>query len=219
MITITYSADQKILADQIRSNLSQSGFKLAHPVLLVLVSAESNSDPSVLDEIKRALQKRYTVIPILAESVTLPEILDAYQPLNFTSGYKQAVLMTRLSQPTMSNADVKQANRRALMSNADVKQANRRALIVIGGIAFFMFLVGIISIMDGIVAFPVDEYNEEATFQAEWNDGLIVETLEYVQPRTTQDALNFQSTLEVAPTRLYLYIRETATAIPKSQGD
>ena len=45
-----------------------------------------------------------------------------------------------------------------------------------------------------MVGFPVAEYNEDATFQAQWVDGLIRETLEHVQPRSTEDALNFPAT-------------------------
>jgi len=205
MISITYSADQKTLAEQIRDDLSKAGFQPAHSVLLVLVSSASNNDPSVQDEIKRALNRGLTVIPILTESVSVPESLDAIKPLNFSGSYKRASLLTRLTQSTMTDADV--------------KQANRRALTVIGSIAFVMFAVAIIGIMGGLVGFPVDEYNEEATYQAEWVNGLIVETLEYSQPRTTQDAENFPATLEAVPTRVFLFIRGTATALPNAQGD
>lgn len=205
MINITYSADQKALAEQIRDDLTRANFQPTHPILLVLVSQASNNDPSVQAEVQRAIQKGSPIIPILSEPVALSEALDAYKPLNFSGGYKWQSLMTRLSQTSM-NRD-------------DVKQANRRALIFVGGLAFIMFVVGIIGIMGGVVAFPVEEYNEEATFQAQWIDGLIGETLEYVKPRTTQDALNFDATLEVAPTRLFFYIRGTATAIPNAGED
>lgn len=206
MINITYSADQSALAEQIRDDLSRANFKAAHDVLLVLVSSESNNDPSVQAEIRQAIQRQIvSIIPILAENVTLPESLDPYKPLNFSGGYKRNALITRLSQTTMTQADV--------------KQANRKALVFIGGIAVVMFVLAIIGIMGGMVAFPVDEYNEEATYQAEWINGLIVETLEAAQPRTTQDAIEFDATLEAVPTRVYLYIRETATALPDTQGD
>ena len=105
------------------------------------------------------------------------------------------------------------------MTRAEVRQANRRALLVIGAIAALMFGLAIMGILSGLVAFPVTEYNEEATFQSLWIDGLIGETLEYVQPRSTDDALNFAATLEAAPTRLYYYVRGTATALPRTQGE
>lgn len=204
MINITYAADQKVLAEQIRDDLAE--YQSAHQVLLVLVSADSNNDPSVQAEIKRAVDRQIvSIIPILAENVALPELLDRYKSLNFSGGYKRNVLMTRLSQTTMTDKDV--------------KKANRLAFVFIGGIALVMFVVGILGIVGGVVAFPVDEYNEEATYQAEWINGLIVETLEAAQPHTTQDAVNFESTLEAVPTRVYLYIRETATAMPNVQGD
>ena len=102
------------------------------------------------------------------------------------------------------------------MTPADIRRANRRALIVIASIAALMFGIAVVAMVNGFVAFPVAEYNEEATFQSLWIDGLIRETLEQVQPRTTEDALNFPATHEAAPTRLYLYIRETATALPNA---
>lgn len=211
MISITYSAEQKVLAEIIRDDLSKAGFEPNQPVLLILVSAESNNDPSVQDEIKRGINKGMTIVPILAEKVAVPEQLDAYKPLNLSAGYKRAPLLTRLTQSTMTRDDV--------------KKANRLAFTFIGGLAFVMFAAAVLGIMGGVVGFPIAEYNEEATFQAEWVNGLIVETLEFVQPRSTQDAENFPATLEAAPTRLFLYIRETATALPNStpmpdiQGD
>ncbi len=205
MISITYSADQKSLAEKIRDDLASADVQPAHPVLIVLVSNESNNDPSVQREVEQALKRGFTIVPILTESVSVPETLDAVKPLNMSGGYKSQPLLTRLSQSTMTRTDV--------------RTANRRALTVIGAIALVMFSMGIIGIMGGVVAFPVDEYNEEATYQAEWVNGLIVETLEYAQPRTTQDAENFEATLEAVPTRVFLFVRGTATALPNTQEE
>lgn len=202
MISITYSADQKDLAEKIRDDLARAGFHPAHPVLIVLVSAESNTDPSVQSEVETAIKRGTTIIPILTESVALPENLSPFKPLNMTSEYKSKPLFTRLSQSTMTRTDV--------------KTANRRAFVVIGVIALAMFLMAVIGIMGGVVAFPVKEYNDEATYQAEWVNGLIHETLEHAQPRTTQDAENFSATLDAVPTRVFLFVRETATALPNN---
>lgn len=205
MINITYSAQDVELANQIKDDLAKTRYEPVHPVLIVLVSGDSNHDPTVQEEVKRAIQKGITIVPILTEHVAIPPELDAYKPLKFIGGYKRNPLLTRLS--TVS------------MSRKDVQQANRRALIVIGGIALVMFFLAVIGIYSGMVAFPVEEYNQEATFQQQMVDGLIGKTLEYIKPKSTDDALNFASTLEAAPTRLYYYARGTATAIPKSQGD
>ena len=202
MIRITYSAEQKQLAELIRDDIS-AAFPASPPLLIVLVSAQSIHDPAVIAEIEGARQKGLPLLPILAENVQLPQALEFEKPLNFAAGYQREAIVRRLSQLTMTGADL--------------RQANRRALIVIGAIALLMFSVAIFAMATGLVAFPVAEYNEEATFQAQWINGLIRETLEYVQPRSTQDAVNFESTLEAAPTRLYYYVRGTATALPRTQ--
>ncbi len=204
MIHITFTADQKQLAQQIRDDLT-GAFETASPLLIVLVSAASNQDPVVAAEVARARQSGLQLLPILLENVALPEALAYEKPLNFAAGYRRAILLRRLSQLTMTSTEV--------------RQANRRALLVIGAIAALMFGLAIIGMLSGLVAFPVAEYNEEATFQALWIDGLIRQTLEYAQPRSTDDALNFAATLAAAPTRLYYYARGTATALPRTQGE
>ncbi len=203
MIHITYAAEQKDLAERIRDDLS-GAFESPPPLLIVLVSAASNQDPVVAAEIARARQNGAQLLPILAENVALPEALAYEKPLNFSAAYQRDSLLRRLAQLTMTNREA--------------RQANRRALLVIGAIALLMFSLAIIGMLSGLVAFPVAEYNEEATFQSLWIDGLIRETLEYAQPRSTEDALNFAATLEAAPTRLYNYARGTATALPRTLG-
>ncbi|MCY4538559.1 MAG: hypothetical protein OXE52_10060 [Chloroflexi bacterium] len=203
MIHITFSADQEQLARQIRDDLT-GAFETAPPLLIVLVSAASNRDPVVAAEIARARQSGLQLLPILLENVALPVSLEYEKPLNFAAGYRRASLLRRLSQLSMTSREV--------------RQANRRALLVIGAIAAVMFGLAIMGMLSGLVAFPVAEYNEEATFQSLWIDGLIRETLEYAQPRSTDDALNFAATLEAAPTRLYYYARGTATALPRTLG-
>lgn len=199
MIRITYSNAQQQLAEQIRDELTDA-FGATRPILIVLISADSNADPVVQAEIEDARRTGARLLPILVEKVTLPPTLNDEKPLSFAGGFKRESLLRRLSEVTMTDADT--------------RRANRRALIVVGVIALIMFGLAIIGMLSGLVGFPVAEYNEEATFQAQWIDGFIRETLEYVQPKTTIDALNFGVTLEAAPTRLFYYVRGTATAMP-----
>ena len=202
MIRITYSPEQKSLAEQIRDDLSDT-YQLSAPLLIVLVSRQSKSDPHVQAEIEKARADRAHIVPILTENIAPPASLENRRSLDFSGGYDRERLLRRLAQVTMTPADI--------------RRANRRALTVIASIAALMFGIAVVAIGSGVVAFPVAEYNEEATFQAQWIGGLIGQTLEYVQPRTTEDALNFPATHEAAPTRLYLYIRETATALPNAE--
>ena len=203
MIRITYSREQKALAEAIRDELSDR-FQQSRPLLIVLVSKASNVDPQVMAEVERARTEGAQILPILTEDIALPAALAGRRSLNFIGGYDRARLLKRLSQ--------------SAMTPADIRRANRRALSLIAGIAALVFCIAVIAIARGAVAFPVAEYNEEATFQAQWVDGMIRETLEVVKPRSTEDALNFPATQEAAPTRLYLYIRETATALAREGG-
>ncbi|MCY3797408.1 MAG: hypothetical protein OXG84_06355 [Chloroflexi bacterium] len=203
MIHITYSGQEERLAERIRDDLAQS-VPLTGPVLIVLVSRASLADRHVQAEVEKARANGIHIVPILTEAIELPARLMDWRPLNFSGGYDRERLLERLAQATMKPDAL--------------RRANRRALTVIGGIALLVFAVALVTINRGLIAFPVAEYNEEATFQAEWVNGLIRETLEQVQPRTTEDALNFPATHAAAPTRLYLYIRETATALPKAGG-
>ncbi|MCY3867390.1 MAG: TIR domain-containing protein [Chloroflexi bacterium] len=203
MIRITYSPDRQPLAERIRDDLSDRILRPT-PFLIVLVSRHSNVDPHVQAEIEKAMAKSLPVLPILSEDVALPAALAEQLALDFSGGYDRDRLLRRLARLTGTQNDV--------------RRANRRALVTIGGIAALMFGIALIAIAGGLVAFPVAEYNEEATFQAQWIGGLIGQTLERVQPRSTEDALHFPATHEAAPTRLYLYIRETATALPKAGG-
>lgn len=203
MIHITYSDDEKALAERIRDDLAHS-VPLSGPVLIVLVSRTSLADRHVQAEVDKSLAKGIRIIPIVTEELELPERFMDRRPLDISGGYDRERLLARLEQ--------------AAMRSQDLRRANRRAFALIGGIALLVFAVALVTINRGLIAFPVTEYNEEATFQSKWIGGLIGETLEAVQPRSTEDALNFPATHEAAPTRLYLYIRETATALPRSGG-
>ena len=198
MIRITYAREQEPLAEQISDDLAGAA-QPTQPLLIALVSRGSNADPHVQAEIERALAKGGRVVPILCEEIGLPAALGDRRALDFSGGYDGERLLRWL----------------ALTPEA-LRRRNRRGLMLAAAIAALIFGIALVAISRGLVAFPVAEYNEEATFQSQWIGGLIGETLAAVQPRTTQDALNFAATHEAAPTRLYLYIRETATALPKS---
>jgi len=202
MIRITYTEEQTPLAERIRDDLAAAN-EAPLPLLIVLVSAASNADPVVQAELAQALAAGERILPILAEAVALPPALGDRPALDFSRGYSREGLLERVA--------------RATAPGVELRRSNRRALLVFALLAVLMFGLAIVTMVNGIVAFPVAEYNEEATFQAQWIDGLIRETLEAVQPRSTEDALNFAATHEAAPTRLFYYIRETATALAAGQ--
>ncbi len=204
MIRITYAPTDQELAQRISLDLSHQAAS-AQPLLIVLASEAALVEPSVQAEIAGAQRLNRPILPILTGAVELPAMLANLQPLDFRAGYDREQLLARAA---------RLAGRRK-----DIRRANRRALAVFVCLVAIMFGLAIAGMAGGLVAFPVAEYNEEATFQAQWIDGLIHETLEFVQPRSTEDALNFAATYEAAPTRLHFYVRGTATAsarVPES---
>lgn len=202
MIRITYARDQQPLAERIRDDLSAAE-QLAQPWLIVLVSLQSRRESTVQAEIERAIAEHRPILPILVDEAELPAALAQWPSLDFRQGYMRESLLSCLEQDRAEGHAI--------------RRANRRALAAFGILAALIFALAIVAMANGAVAFPVAEYNEEATFQAGWIDGYIRETLEYAQPRTTADALNFAATFEAAPTRLYFYVRGTATALANPQ--
>lgn len=202
MIRITYARDQAPLAERIRDDLA-CHHPPPQPLLIVLVSRQSNADRHVQDEIERALAEGARILPILCETAALPASIENMRSLDFSAGYDREPLLLRLDE--------------AAGRSDELRRANRRGLVVVGAFAILMFGIALVAINRGLVAFPVAEYNEEATLQAQWVDGLIGETLEAIEPRSTEDALNFAATYEAAPTRLHFYIRVTATAAASSE--
>lgn len=200
MIRIAYAPADQALANSIRADLSQQATQ-AQALLIVLATDAALAEPSVQSEIARAQQQGTPILPIVTGAVELPPALAKLHPLDFGAGYRGDLLRKRAAELT--------GRRR------DIRKANRRALLVFAGLAAIMFSLAIAGMSAGLVAFPVAEYNEEATFQAQWIDGLIRETLESVQPRSTADAMNFAATYEAAPTRLHFYVRGTATAMAR----
>ena len=85
MIHITYSHEQKALAEQIRDDLSDSN-QLSRPLLIVLVSAQSKADPLVQAEIERARGEHTQILPIQTENVSLPTLLQDRRRAEFQRG-------------------------------------------------------------------------------------------------------------------------------------
>ena len=198
MIRITFAPDEAELAEVISDDLA-SDFDAGKNLLIVLLSRAALDDAYVQAELERALQQNERILPVLLDDAALPDKLRQLPALDFRQGYDRERLLAQL--------------RNSAANGANIRRANRRALMILGGLATLIFAWAVLAISGGTIAFPVAEYNEEATLQAEWISGLVDETLAAAQPRSTEDARNFAATFAAAPTRLHFYIRGTATAL------
>jgi len=198
MIHITFAPADASLAAAIRDDLAR-GTPATSPLRIVLLSSQAIADPTLQAELTAAHARGERVVPLLLEELELPAPWQRSQPLDMRGGYDGRHLRAHIA--------------RFAQQERQLRRSNRRFFALFAGIATTVFLVAMVALYNGSVAFPVDEYNEEATLQAEWVEGLIGATLEAVQPRTTADAQQFAATYAVAPTRLHFYIRGTATAL------
>jgi hypothetical protein len=88
------------------------------------------------------------------------------------------------------------------------KKRNQRIGAWLAGVALLWFIIGIILVgVYGIHA-PVEEYNTDNTIVAATVDNI----LEQYRPRSTEDALNFDATVQAAPRSSRPLLAATATA-------
>lgn len=201
MLNITYAtADQKT-AEQIQEDLSQARLRLENEMLIVLLTPDSVKDATVQSAIKQAQDSGTIIAPVMLEKTALPDGLKKERTLDFSKKYDKNKLF-------------------AFVRGIDVTKEriskNRRLLFVVGGASLLMFVISIVTISAGIVVFPADEYATENAIRDAQIATLVAPDIELLRPRTTADALNFQSTLDAVENEdLLPFIIGTATAIPQ----
>lgn len=197
-MTIVYHAADSAVANRIQNDLPHNLNSENH--LIVVLSPQAVEDSGIQNAIAKALDENKRIVPVLAHSTPLPNLIEHLKAVDFTKGYHLEALTARLSEP--ENAFHMKVHTPA------VKNSNRRAGYAIAVIAVLMFLGGIYLVgVLGIQA-PTEEYNNVETE--------IIETRNYyidsVLPRSTEDALNFQATVDAARPTLRPFLIATATA-------
>jgi hypothetical protein len=201
MLNITYAATDAHTAEQMQQDLSQAGLRLDNPMLIVLVTPDSIADASMQADIAQAKQAGNIIAPVILRQASLPDNLKGEISLDLSKKYDKNKLIAFVKRSDITKERVAK---------------NRRLLFYVGGAALLMFVISIISIAKGIVAFPVDEYATENAIRDAQIATLVAPDIEMVRPRTTEDALNFESTLDAVQNEdLLPFIIGTATAIPE----
>lgn len=201
MLNITYAQNDAHTAEQIQADLTNANLRLDNPVLLVLLTPESVKDESVLSVITQSKRDKHVIVPVILRQTTLPDNLKSEKSLDLTKKYDKKKLIQFVKQ-----ADI----------GKDRQARNRLYFYVVGGIVLLMFIISLASISSGIVVFPVDEYATENAIRDAQVNTIVAPQIEVVRPRTTEDALNFDMTLEAIDNdELLPFIIGTATAIPE----
>ena len=202
MINITYAPNDAHTAEQIQKDLSAANLRLDHDMLIVLVTPDSVSDDTVEHAIVTAQAEGHVIIPLILRKATLPASISQLPALKQLSGYRKQPLMQFIQQADLGE---------------ETRAGNRRLLLFVGAAALSMFIISLGAIGSGFVAFPEDEYATENAIREQQINTIVAPQIEGLRPRTTQDAENFQTTLEaVSNEDLLPFIIGTATAIPES---
>lgn len=204
MLTITYAPSDEALAQRISADLSTlpASIDTARAALVVL-SPEALADRAVEQGMITALDNGQHLLPVLAKPVTLPKLINHLGALDFSERYDRDALLkavTHLCSP--------EAGLPVRVRTPKVRASNRFSALILLVIILGLFVLSMLALGGGIIAFPNEEY---ATIDREVTQ-TIGAYLEANLPRTTQEALNFPSTLQAAPTRQRPLLAATATA-------
>lgn len=228
MHTLVYTAADRTMAQQIEAAVRQAGYALtdltsaqapattgSKSALIALLSPAGLNDPMLVRTMDSAMDAGQHIIPVLVKPVAeLPKSINHLSALDFSGGIDADALNQRVEQVESGAAGLPLRTR-----TPSVRKSNGRTALVLGAVAFFMFLVGLYAVgVLGIQA-PVEEYNEIDTQVALTNAANIVPELEqYARflPQSADDAANYESTLRAVPTVYRPFMAGTATAV--SQG-
>ena len=199
MLNMTYAASDSALAEQMTKDLSTAPLKLDHSLLIVVASPDGMKDESVSKAIKQAEKDNHRIAVVKVKPTSIPDNLGEFPPLDLSAKYDRNRLVRYINRVDMGMARVKRG---------------QRLLFFISAGAILMFVAAIWGITSGQVAFPQDEYATEFAFELDQISTFAAPTLDYLMPRTTDDALNYAATVEKMPTRVREFAIQTATALP-----
>lgn len=204
MLTITYAPGDAEVAARLQQDL-QGAFAEgeARNIMILLVSPASNQDKGVQKALGRALDEGLRVLPVLLRQAPLPDLINHLQPVDFTTGYDLDAVTARIVWLSGTNAGLVLKVR-----TPGVIAANRRAMYVMLALVVVMFVVALYLIAVVGIQAPSDEF--AADHQTE--TAQVQDIIERYLPRSTQDALDFESTLTAVPSRLSPLLRDSATA-------
>lgn len=199
MATIIFNPTDAALAERIRTDLAQSSGN--DDAAIFILSPQSVADPDVQAAIADAIDRHQHIVPVLAKPAPLPRLIEHMEPLDFGQRYDFDRLLARLA----AASDEMQMK---VLTPKTVK-GNRYTGLFVAFFAIVMFLAGLYGVgVMGLQA-PAEEYNAVETEIIQTRDAYIDAAL----PRSTEDALNFQATVDGAAPTLRPLLVATATAL------
>ncbi len=210
-LTLVSATDSEVLASKIRHSVEHTGHTVHDTVLdgrksltILVLSNEAIDDQRFEMAMFTALDNHQHIIPILAQDVETPRLIDHLQPLDFRAGYDEKHLLSAINIWSAPNAPPP-----ATVLTPAQKQSNRRFGVGVVAITIVVFVVSVYAIAVLGLRAPDEEFASVET-------QIILTRNYYIDgalPRSTEDALNFEATFEQNPTRSQLQLGLTTTAI------
>lgn len=182
-----------------------------YDVLALVLSKAAEADAVIREAMIAALDAGKHIIPVLAEPVALPRLINHLTAADFSAG-AYPIDDLRAAVAYLSGPDAPLAMR---VLTPKTRRQNRGVGLIVFAAAFIMFAIGLIAVGVFDLEAPAEEYANIETQIVATRDALIGPTLEvYGQflPRSTDEAAVFEATLERIPTVHRPFMEATATA-------
>lgn len=217
MIKVVYHSSDEALAQQITHDLQEQGYPVGadaaerEDAVIIVLSPEAVDDQQVQDEMIDALDASQQILPVLAQPVKLPKLINHLGAVDFSTGYNFATLRHRLDPLLAPDAHLP-----LKVLTPTVKRANRSSGIVLGLIALTMFAVGLYGVGVLHIQAPASVFTEQDTQDAMTRDVLLAPVMQYYSqflPKGTQAPTDYPATVRAVPTLYRQFIAQTSTAI------
>lgn len=212
-VTLVYAEPDYKLAMRIRGDLEAKSIRVVDDltndaIMVAVLSPQGIKTPKLIEMLNIASDKYHHIIPVLAEAVKLPRVIDHLQPIDMSQANASQELIKRINFLASPEAP------RPLTSLTPSKRKqNLQSSIFYAVIAFGIFLMGIIAVgVFGIQA-PEDEYYTVET-QVYLTQRVYIDQ---ALPRSTEDAINFEATIPHIPTKARQEAIGTATWVASGQ--
>ena len=211
MITLTYDPQDSPLATRLAQDLKAQGFSISDKlepgkgnVLIAFASPASNISLSVQEVITQAYDNGQHVVVINAQSAPTPKFINHLKAFDFINGYPLPALVDHLK--LLASPE---AGRPMKVLTPKTRVKNRGAGIWLTIIVLIAFIWGLVLVGVFHQQAPVEEYNTVDTEVGATVASIVQKNL----PHTTQEAIDFPSTVQAVPTAQRPLLIQTATAL------
>jgi hypothetical protein len=221
MLILISSRQDATRAEALQQQLVKFGYTFGNDAgasvtpVIALLSAAALQDPDTRAALYAAIDSGHHIIPVVTEPLMLPKELDHLTPVELSEDPNLEVLRQQIDAALQPDVGLP-----LKVLTPAARRSNTRAGLIVGLLAFGMFMAGIIGIAVFNIEAPLEEYNLVDTEVAQTRDFLIAPTLEgYLRylPGSLEQAAEYSATLQAVPTRIRPFVAATATAVAIEQ--